>query len=227
MGSLVDIKTHFLGMNLVRLKIDEFLAKNFVRAGYSRVEMIKTPLGTRVVLYADRPSMIIGRKGQTIKQLTEVFEKYFKVENPQIVVTQVENSDLDARIVASRVALAIEKGYHFRRAAFVALRRVLAAGAQGVEIVISGKIVSERARYEKLRAGKVYKTGQHLDRLLDRAVVHLLLKPGIYGIEVLIVRPSEPDDIVRVSTESVVIGRETQQTEANRESGGTIEGDAT
>lgn len=224
---MVDIKTHFLGMNLVRLKIDEFLAKNFVRAGYSRVEMIKTPLGTRVVLYADRPSMIIGRKGQTIKQLTEVFEKYFKVENPQIVVTQVENSDLDARIVASRVALAIEKGYHFRRAAFVALRRVLAAGAQGVEIVISGKIVSERARYEKLRAGKVYKTGQHLDRLLDRAVVHLLLKPGIYGIEVLIVRPSEPDDIVRVSTESVVIGRETQQTEANRESGGTIEGDAT
>jgi len=198
---LVNIKEHFMGLNLVRLKIDEFLSKNFVRAGYSRVELIKTPLGTRVVLYADRPSMIIGRKGQTIKQLTEVLEKYFKVENPQLVVTQVENPDLDARIVASRIALAIEKGYHFRRAAFVALRRVLGAGAQGVEIVISGKIVSERARYEKLRAGKVYKTGQHLDRLLDRAIVHLLLKPGIYGIEVLIVKPGEPDDIVRVGTE--------------------------
>ncbi len=219
---MVDIKTHFLGMNLVRLKIDEFLAKNFVRAGYSRVEMIKTPLGTRVVLYADRPSMIIGRKGQTIKQLTEVFEKYFKVENPQIVVTQVENPDLDARIVASRVALAIEKGYHFRRAAFVALRRVLAAGAQGVEIVISGKVVSERARYEKLRAGRVYKTGQHLDRLLDRAVVHLLLKPGIYGIEVLIVRPSEPDDVVRVTTEAFVAGHETQQAEEASRKGDAV-----
>lgn len=197
---MVNVKEHFMGLNLVRLKIDEFLSKNFVRAGYSRVELIKTPLGTRVVLYADRPSMIIGRKGQTIKQLTEVLEKYFKIENPQLVVTQVENPDLDARIVASRIALAIEKGYHFRRAAFVALRRVLGAGAQGVEIVISGKIVSERARYEKLRAGKVYKTGQHLDRLLDRAVVHLLLKPGIYGIEVLIVKPGEPDDIIRVGT---------------------------
>jgi len=201
---LVDVKEHFIGLNLVRLKIDEFLSKNFVRAGYSRVELIKTPLGTRVVLYADRPSMIIGRKGQTIKQLTEVLEKYFKIENPQLVVTQVENPDLDARIVASRIALAIEKGYHFRRAAFVALRRVLAAGAQGVEIVISGKIVSERARYEKLRAGKVYKTGQHLDRLLDRAVVHLLLKPGIYGIEVLIVKPGEPDDVVKVGAETPV-----------------------
>lgn len=208
---MVDIKEHFLGLNLVRLKIDEFLAKNFVRAGYSRVEMIKTPLGTRVVLYADRPSMIIGRKGQTIKQLTEVLEKYFKIENPQLVVTQVENPDLDARIVASRIALAIEKGYHFRRAAFVALRRVLAAGAQGVEIVISGKIVSERARYEKLRSGKVYKTGQHLDRLLDRAIVHLLLKPGIYGIEVLLVKPSEPDDVVRVATEAPATAQEPQQ----------------
>ncbi len=201
---MVDVKEHFIGLNLVRLKIDEFLSKNFVRAGYSRVELIKTPLGTRVVLYADRPSMIIGRKGQTIKQLTEVLEKYFKIENPQLVVTQVENPDLDARIVASRIALAIEKGYHFRRAAFVALRRVLAAGAQGVEIVISGKIVSERARYEKLRAGKVYKTGQHLDRLLDRAVVHLLLKPGIYGIEVLIVKPGEPDDVIKVGAETPV-----------------------
>ncbi|MEM0037694.1 MAG: 30S ribosomal protein S3 [Zestosphaera sp.] len=222
---MVNIKEHFLGLNLVRLKIDEFLAKNFVRAGYSRVEMIKTPLGTRVVLYADRPSMIIGRKGQTIKQLTEVLEKYFKIENPQLVVTQVENPDLDARIVASRIALAIEKGYHFRRAAFVALRRVLAAGAQGVEIVISGKIVSERARYEKLRAGKVYKTGQHLDRLLDRAIVHLLLKPGIYGIEVLLVKPSEPDDVVKVTTEAHAVSQEPQQVLADRE-GGPAEGGA-
>lgn len=200
---MVNTKEYFMGLNLIRLKIDEFLSKNFVRAGYSRVELIKTPLGTRVILYADRPSMIIGRKGQTIKQLTEVLEKYFKIENPQLVVTQVENPDLDARIVASRIALAIEKGYHFRRAAFVALRRVLAAGAQGVEIVISGKIVSERARYEKLRAGKIYKTGQHLDRLLDRAIVHLLLKPGIYGIEVLIVKPGEPDDVIRVGAEAI------------------------
>lgn len=214
---MVDVREHFIGLNLVRLKIDEFLSKNFVRAGYSRVDLIKTPLGTRVVLYADRPSIIIGRKGQTIKQLTEVLEKYFKIENPQLVVTQVENPDLDARIIASRIALAIEKGYHFRRAAFVALRRVLAAGAQGVEIVISGKIVSERARYEKLRAGKVYKTGQHLDRLLDRAIVHLLLKPGIYGIETLIVKPGEPDDVVKTGAEATTPeSKELQVTPENR-----------
>ncbi len=195
---MVDIKTHFIGLNLLRIKVDEYLAKNFMRAGYSRVELIKTPLGTRVIIYADRPALIIGRRGQTIRRLTEILEKYFKLENPQVTVTQVENPDLDARIVATRLALAIERGYHFRRAAFVALRRVLGAGAVGVEILISGKLTSERARYEKIRAGKVYKTGHHVERLMDRAVIHLLRKPGIYGIEVLIIKPGEPDDVIRV-----------------------------
>ncbi len=195
---MVDIKTHFIDLNLLRIKVDEYLAKNFMRAGYSRVELIKTPLGTRVIIYADRPALIIGRRGQTIRRLTEILEKYFKLENPQVTVTQVENPDLDARIVATRLALAIERGYHFRRAAFVALRRVLGAGAVGVEILISGKLTSERARYEKIRAGKVYKTGHHVERLMDRAVIHLLRKPGIYGIEVLIIKPGEPDDVIRV-----------------------------
>ncbi|RLG78999.1 MAG: 30S ribosomal protein S3 [Thermoprotei archaeon] len=195
---MVDVKAHFIGLNLLRVKIDEYLARNFMRAGYSRVELIKTPLGTRVIIYADRPALIIGKRGQTIRQITEVLEKYFKLENPQVTVTQVENPDLDARIVATRVALAIERGYHFRRAAFVALRRVLSAGAVGVEVIISGKLTSERARYEKLRAGKVYKTGHHIERLTQRAIIHLLRKPGIYGVEVMIVKPGEPDDIVRI-----------------------------
>lgn len=195
---MVDVKAHFIGLNLLRVKIDEYLARNFMRAGYSRVELIKTPLGTRVIIYADRPALIIGKRGQTIRQITEVLEKYFKLENPQVTVTQVENPDLDARIVATRVALAIERGYHFRRAAFVALRRVLSAGAVGVEVIISGKLTSERARYEKLRAGKVYKTGHHIERLTQRAIIHLLRKPGIYGVEVMIVKPGEPDDTVRI-----------------------------
>ncbi len=199
---MVDIKAHFIGLSMLRAKLDEYLAKNFMRAGYSRVDLIKTPLGTRVVIYADRPALIIGRRGQTIRQLTEVLEKYFNLENPQVTVTQVENPDLDARIVATRTALAIERGYHFRRAAFVALRRIMAAGAVGAEVIISGKLTSERARYEKLRAGKVYKTGYHIERLVDRAVFHLLRKPGIYGIEVVIVKPGEPDDYVEIRNPS-------------------------
>ena len=218
---MVNIKKYFLQLGFTKLKIDEFLAKNFMRAGYSHVDVIKTPLGTRVIIYADRPALIIGRRGQTIRQLTEIFQKYFGLENPQITVTQVENPDLNARIVASRIALAIERGYHFRRAAYVALRRILAAGAIGAEIVISGKLTSERARYEKIRAGKVYKTGAHVERLVERAVIHLLRKPGMYGIQVLVVKAGEPDDIVRIKTPEEVskeVSTQESQTESTTSS---------
>jgi small subunit ribosomal protein S3 len=193
---MVDIKKYFIEMNLTKLKIDEYLAKTLYKAGYAGVDLFRTPLGDRVIIYADRPAMVIGRRGQQIKRLADILSKYFKLENPQITVTGLEVPELSARVMASRIALALEKGYHFRRAAYVALRRILAAGAIGCEIVISGKLTSERARYEKIRAGKVYKTGGHVERLVDRAVVSALLKPGLYGVEVVIVKPGTPDDYV-------------------------------
>jgi len=197
---VVDIKKYFIEMNVARLKIDEYLAKTLYKAGYAGVDLFRTPLGDRVVIYADRPAMVIGRRGQQIKKLADILSKYFKLENPQITVTGLEVPELNAKVMASRIALALEKGYHFRRAAFVALRRILSAGAVGCEIVISGKLTSERARYEKIRAGKVYKTGGHLDKLVDRAIVSALLKPGLYGVEVIIVKPGTPDDYVAFKT---------------------------
>jgi len=197
---VVDIKKYFIEMNVTRLKIDEYLAKTLYKAGYAGVDLFRTPLGDRVVIYADRPAMVIGRRGQQIKKLADILSKYFKLENPQITVTGLEVPELNAKVMASRIALALEKGYHFRRAAFVALRRILSAGAVGCEIVISGKLTSERARYEKIRAGKVYKTGGHLDKLVDRAIVSALLKPGLYGVEVIIVKPGTPDDYVAFKT---------------------------
>jgi len=197
---MVDIRRYFIEMNLTKLKIDEYLAKTLYKAGYTGVDLFRTPLGDRVIIYADRPAMVIGRRGQQIKRLADILSKYFKLENPQITVTGLEVPELSARVMASRIALALEKGYHFRRAAFVALRRILSAGAVGCEIVVSGKLTSERARYEKIRAGKVYKTGGHVDRLVDRAVVSALLKPGLYGIEVIIVKPGTPDDYVAFKT---------------------------
>ncbi len=195
---MVNIKRYFIEKNMSSLKVDEYLAKQFYRAGYAGVDVYRTPLGTRVVIYAERPAFIIGRRGQTIRSLSSIFEEHFGLENPQITVMPVEIPELNARVMAFRLAVALERGYHFRRAAFIALRRIMAAGAVGAEIVISGKITSERARYEKFRAGKVYKTGQQASYIVDRAVAHALLKPGIYGIKVLIVKPVRPVDSIEI-----------------------------
>jgi len=195
---VVNIKRYFIEKGLALAKIDEYLAKHFYRAGYAGVELYRTPLGTRVIIYAERPALIIGRRGQTLKSLAAAFERLFGLESPQITAMAVENPDLNARVNAFRLAVALERGIHFRRAAFVALRRIMAAGALGAEITISGKLTSERARHEKFRAGKVVKTGQQTTYVVEKAVAHALLKPGIYGIKVLIVKPARLVDEVHL-----------------------------
>lgn len=186
-------------MGLLRTKLDEYLASTFFRAGYVGVDIAKTPLGTRIIIYADRPALLIGKRGETIRKLQNIFEKHFSIENPQVTIMGVENPELNARVMASRLAIALEKGFHFRRAAFITLRRIMAAGALGAEIVISGKLTTERAKFEKLRMGKIYRSGDQVNYLIDRAVANVLLIPGIYGIEVIITRPGVAADHIEIS----------------------------
>ncbi len=195
---MVNIKRYFIEQGIKKVAVDEYLASKFWRAGYAGVDLIRTPLGTRVIIYAARPGMIIGRRGQTLRTIQLILEKLFNIENPQITVVEVENPDLSARVVAFNIALALERGIHFRRAAFIALRRVLGAGAIGCEITVSGKLVAERARYEKIKAGKVYKSGEQSLKLVDRAIAHVLLKPGIFGIEVVITKSGVTSDYVEI-----------------------------
>ncbi len=209
---MVNVKKLFVQKGIIKAKIDEYLAKEFYRAGYAAVDILKTPLGTRIVIYAERPAIIIGRRGSMIRQLAQIFEKRFGLENPQITVTTVENPYLSARIVAFRLAVALERGFHFRRAAFIALRRIMEAGALGAEIVISGKLTSERARYEKYRAGRIYKTGEQAAIMVERAVAHALLKPGVYGIEVRIVKPMKPMDHIEIKAPEELAKKAEEQT---------------
>jgi len=183
------IKDHFLTFGLRKVMVDEFLANYFKDAGYADLEIYKTPLGHRVVIYAEYPGRLIGRGGVVLKKIATILQTRFQLENVSITVSPVTDPDLNARVVANRIARALEKGIPFRRVMMYMVRRVMEAGAVGVEITISGKLRGERATYEKLRAGKIYKAGDPVDYIVDRAVAKALLKPGMYGIEVLIVKP--------------------------------------
>ncbi len=174
---------------LRKLEIDEYLRKRFEKAGYGGVTIVRTPIGTQVVIYAMRPGLIIGRGGETVKKLVEELEQKFGLENPQISVAEVEVPELDPYIMATRIAQVLKRGVNYRRAGFWALRRIMEAGALGAEIVISGKLRTARAKYEKFRAGYLPVCGDPAQKYLRRAVVHVQLKPGIYGIKVTIMPP--------------------------------------
>ena len=185
----MSVVKQFITESMKRTEIDEYLQKKLDRAGYGGVTISKTPLGTHIVIYAMRPGLVIGRGGETIRELASFLEEKFKVSNPQISVSEIEVPELNAYVVASRVASALQRGVHFRRAGFWSLNQVMEAGALGAEIIISGKLRTERARFEKFRAGYLVKCGEPSLKYMQRAEVHVQLKPGMFGVRVRIMPP--------------------------------------
>jgi len=188
---------HFIEESVKKAEIDEFLRNEFEKAGYGGVAITKTPLGTHIVIYTMRPGLVIGRGGETIKDLSRVLEEKFQLPNPQISVAEIEIPELNAYVVASRITSALKRGVHFRRAGFWALNQVMEAGALGAEIIISGKLRTDRARYEKFRAGYLPKSGDPAMKYMRKVEAHVQLKPGIYGIKVRIMPPEArfPDKV--------------------------------
>ncbi len=180
-----------------RNAIDEFLAEELKNAEYGGVELRRTPLGDRVLLRVGRVGLAIGGRGRNIHRITEALREQYDLDNPQIEVTEVENPELDARIMAFRLASSLERGRHFRRSAHGIIRRIMSIGAKGVEIKISGKITSQRARVETFRAGFVAKAGDPAERYVDIGKATALIRRGLIGIQVRIMRGDAilPDDI--------------------------------
>ncbi|MCG2862894.1 MAG: 30S ribosomal protein S3 [Vulcanisaeta sp.] len=190
--------------------IKEFLNYKLTKQGYVDSDILRTPLGTRIIIYAERPNRIIGRKGAIVKELTEILSKKLGVENPIIDVTPVQNPELNPKIIANRIAWAMTKGVKFRRAGMIALRQIMDGGAKGAEITISGKLTSERARFEKYIYGVVYKNGYDAKTKVQRFVGQVLLKPGIYGIEVRITPPVRFSDEFLIKPPSREVTAEAQ-----------------
>jgi small subunit ribosomal protein S3 len=183
------IEKVFVKSGISTSEVQKFLKKKFEKAGYSHTEIERTPLGTRIIIYVHKPGLIIGRSGRKIDELTEEIKEKFKIENPMIDVKEVENPFLDANIVASRIARAIERGIKYKNVCNYYLEQVRKAGAIGVSIVVSGKLAGkERSRFQKFRSGFVAHSGEYADRLVEVGYAQANIKPGIVGVKVKIMK---------------------------------------
>ncbi|MFQ5758491.1 MAG: 30S ribosomal protein S3 [Candidatus Bathyarchaeia archaeon] len=214
----MSVVKHFIEESVKKAEIDEFLRNEFENAGYGGVEITKTPLGTHMVIYTMRPGLVIGRGGETIRELAITLEEKFGFPNPQISVAEIEIPELNPHVMASRIAAGLKRGVHYRRSGFWALNRIMEAGALGAEIVISGMLRSRRARCEKFRAGYLPKSGDPATKHMRKAVSHVQLKPGMLGVKVWIMPPEAefPDQvqILKEATEETAKEAETEAKEA-------------
>ena len=204
--------------NFRNLELDEFLSETLRDAGYGRVDVQKTPIGTRITLSVTRPGLVIGRKGTGIKDLTSKLEQKFGLSNPQISVTELEAPELNPKIMCNRIAQLIERGTAFRRAAIWTNNTIMNAGALGVEITVAGKLRSERAHFEKHAAGLVPKSGDVANKVVRYGVTHVLTKMGLMGIQLKIALKNEmPKEFEMIDSESSDKSTEVQKNENTAE----------
>ena len=203
------IEKDFVTEGLKRTRIDEYLESELERAGYGGMEIQVTPLGTMVVVYAERPGMVIGRGGKTVRSITQNLKTGYGLENPQVEVKEVAIPELNPKIMAHKIAAMLQRGMHFRRVAYTALRRIMGAGAQGVEVTISGKIRGSRSACAKFSDGYIKKCGEPSIRFVRQGFATVQLKPGVLGINVRIMPPDVvlPDkvDILKIEFEEPVV----------------------
>jgi len=186
----------FIEEGLQRSQIDEFFAEELSRAGYGGMNVAHTPMGTQIVLMAEKPGMVIGKGGKNIRKITRQLKERFDLEDPQIDVQEVDEPDLNAQIVADRLANALERGWYFRKAGHTTIDRIMDAGALGAEIVLAGKVTGARSRVEKFNRGYIKHNGEPAEEIVDKGKGVAVMKLGTIGVNVKIIPPNAelPDD---------------------------------
>ena len=174
--------------NYNMMLLNDFLREKIKEAGFSSVEISKTPTGTKIVLHVTRPGIVIGRKGAGIKLLTEKIQTDFGYKNPQISVEEITKPELSPSVMCNRMAAHIERGTAFRRATMWTMNQIMESGAMGVQITISGKLRGDRSAFEKHTQGILPRAGNYAKNIVSEDIVHTKTPMGLIGIKIKIAR---------------------------------------
>jgi small subunit ribosomal protein S3 len=175
------------------IKIRKFLMNKLRLAGISQVQIERSINKMKIILFVSRPGVVIGRGGAGLellkKELCRIVSMAQPEKNLEIEAVEVKSPDLVAFLVAQRVAEQLEKRLPYRRVVNRTIENVMASGAKGVKILLSGRIAgAEISRREKF--GDKGKTGnipsQTLRADIDFASVPALTRSGFIGVKVWI-----------------------------------------
>ena len=174
--------------NYNMMLLNDFLREKIKESGFSKVEISKTPTGTKIILYVTRPGIVIGRKGTGIKELTEKIQTDFGYKNPQISVEEITKPELSPSVMCNRMAAHIERGTAFRRATMWTMNQIMESGAMGVQITISGKLRGDRSAFEKHTQGILPRAGNYAKNIVSEDIVHTKTPMGLIGIKIRIAK---------------------------------------
>lgn len=138
------------------LKIRNFIKEKFKRANISKIIIERAVNKVRVNIFAARPGIIIGRKGEAIEKTREELERLIIDGKIFLNVEEINQPDLDAQLVAERMAFQLERRIGAKRLMRQAISRTMELGAEGVKITCKGRIAgAEIARTEWMKEGRI------------------------------------------------------------------------
>lgn len=180
----------FVTFKKEELGVKEYIKSALGKGRISSVIIEYTPVGEKIVIATNKPGLVIGRKGEKIDELTAFLKKNFNLDNPHIEIKDIIDPRLDAQLVADDIALALERkgSMKFKVIAYKVLTSMMSAGALGAELVLSGKLPSERARTWRFAEGYLKKTGEP-SKVVNRAMAQAVTSMGVIGIKVSILPP--------------------------------------
>ncbi len=185
----MTIEKKFVADGVRKVRVEQYFNKELKRAGYGGMDIVRTPIGTQITIFAEKPGIVIGKGGKLVRQLTSDLNTIYGIDSPQVEVQQVANPNLNAQIMAERLANALERGWYFRKAGSSVIRRVMDSGALGCEVIIAGKLTGARARVQKFVEGYIKHSGEPSESIVEKGYATAIKKLGIIGVQVKIVPP--------------------------------------
>lgn len=180
----------FVQFKQSELGVKEYIKNSLGKGRVSAVTIEYTPVGEKIIVATDKPGIVIGTRGEKINELTTTLKKRFKFDNPHIDIKEITEPKLDAQLVADDIALQLERkgSLRFKMIAYRYMADIVRAGALGVELVLSGKLPSERAKSWRFAQGYLKKTGDPA-KVVERAMTQARTNLGVIGIKVSILPP--------------------------------------
>ena len=163
--------------------IRRFIKKEGSRAGISRVEIERYPNQLLINIHTARPGIVIGRKGEAVKQLRTSLEELTGGKKVKVEVSEIDKPDVDAILVAENIAGQLERRIGHSRAIKRAIGQAMRQGAQGIRIEVSGRLGgSDMARREWQSEGRIPRNTLRAN--VDYGTAEALTTFGRIGIKV-------------------------------------------
>ena len=203
----VNKKRKFVADGVFYAELNELLSRELAEEGYAGVEIRPMPAKTDIIIRATRTREVLGVQGRRIRELTSLVQKRFgfKEGAVELYADRVKDRHLCAMAQAESLRYKLLGGLAVRKACYGVVRFIMEHGARGVEVVVSGKLRAARAKSMAFKDGYMLKAGQPAQDFVDKAVRHVLMKQGVLGVKVLIMRPTRKDPkMVKVPQPDVI-----------------------